>query len=105
MITWHKLEKHNILSQSASEAEISINFGKFWKCGFYDWRLVQVKDDGSIQPLFLKEAPTVTNFPFQKKFSRMASELDFEDEPEALISQGRYVVQSKGMHDHSFHEV
>jgi len=25
-----------------------INFGKFWKCGFYDWRLVLVKDTGRL---------------------------------------------------------
>lgn len=31
--------------------EIFINFGKFWKCGFYDWRLVVVKDNGRMQPL------------------------------------------------------
>ena len=74
-----------------------INFGKFWKCGYYDWRLVQIKDDGTIQPLYLKEAPTVTNYPFQKKFGRMPSDYDVYDEPEPLISQGRYVVQSKGI--------
>jgi hypothetical protein len=33
------------------ETEISINFGKFWKCGFYDWRLVVVKDNGRLTPL------------------------------------------------------
>jgi len=31
--------------------EININFGKFWKCGFYDWRLVSISDEGKLTPL------------------------------------------------------
>lgn len=30
---------------------MSVNFGKFWKCGFFDWRLVSISDDGKLQPL------------------------------------------------------
>lgn len=69
-MTWHKIEKHNIVSNDSENAEININFGKFWKCGFYDWRLVQLKDDGQISPLYLKEATTATNFPFHRTSSR-----------------------------------
>jgi len=28
--------------------EINLNFGKFWKCGFYDWRLVLINDEGKL---------------------------------------------------------
>jgi hypothetical protein len=33
------------------DTEISINFGKFWKCGFYDWRIVLVQENGRLKPL------------------------------------------------------
>ena len=39
------------MSAKGCETEISINFGKFWKCGFFDWRIVAVKDTGRLQPL------------------------------------------------------
>jgi hypothetical protein len=50
-LTWHKIEKRNVVSSKGIETEIFINFGKFWKCGFYDWRLVLVRDTGRLQPL------------------------------------------------------
>ena len=40
VLTWHKIMPRNIVKTDESELEISINFGKFWKCGFYDWRFV-----------------------------------------------------------------
>ena len=51
VLTWHKIDQRNIVSAKESQTEISINFGKFWKCGFYDWRIVAVKDTGRLQPL------------------------------------------------------
>ena len=51
LLTWHKIEQRNIVSAAGRSTEISINFGKFWKCGFYDWRVVLVKDNGRLQPL------------------------------------------------------
>jgi len=40
ILTWHKIEERNILMTDSEQTEILINFGKFWKCGFYDWRLM-----------------------------------------------------------------
>ena len=34
-----------------------MNFGKFWKCGFYDWRIVEIKDYGRLHPLELLGKP------------------------------------------------
>lgn len=51
MLTWHKVEPRNIIREDNVMFEISINFGKFWKCGFYDWRLVSISEDGKLQPL------------------------------------------------------
>jgi len=50
-LTWHKIEPRNIVSQDNIQYEVSINFGKFWKCGFYDWRLVSISEDGKLQPM------------------------------------------------------
>jgi len=46
-----------------------INFGKFWKCGFYDWRLVLVKDTGRLQPLEIIGKPE-PSFPTIKSGSQ-----------------------------------
>lgn len=51
ILTWHKIDKRNIVANKGIETEISINFGKFWKCGFYDWRIVVVRETGRLQPL------------------------------------------------------
>lgn len=51
LLSWHKIEARNIVKEDNLQYEICINFGKFWKCGFYDWRLVSITDDGKLQPL------------------------------------------------------
>lgn len=48
ILTWHKIEQRNVVNSKGHETEIFINFGKFWKCGFYDWRLIIVKDNGRL---------------------------------------------------------
>ena len=37
-ITWHKIEERNIVAFDRISLNITINFGKFWKSGFFDWR-------------------------------------------------------------------
>lgn len=51
LLTWHKVEPRNIIEEDNVMQKIQINFGKFWKCGFYDWRLVSISEDGKLQPL------------------------------------------------------
>lgn len=51
ILTWHKIDERNIVSTKGFETEIWINFGKFWKCGFYDWRIVMIKETGRLTPL------------------------------------------------------
>jgi hypothetical protein len=41
-------EKRNILKEDNLSLEVNLNFGKFWKCGFYDWRLVLINDEGKL---------------------------------------------------------
>jgi hypothetical protein len=50
IVTWHKIEKRNIVSRDKISTTININFGKFWKCGFFDWRLVEISDQGRFIP-------------------------------------------------------
>jgi hypothetical protein len=104
LLTWHKLEERNIVSKDNIQEEISINFGKFWKCGFYDWRLVSITEDGKLQPLEIIGKPDPV---FPSSYNN-----DFEDyyeqsieEEVGCIAQGRFVVHSKGIRDHSFHEI
>lgn len=64
-MTWHKIEARNVIkseavkqdNKDAVQLELSINFGKFWKCGFYDWRLVQISADGKLQPMEIVGKP------------------------------------------------
>ena len=51
LLTWHKVDQRNIEKEDNLSLEINLNFGKFWKCGFYDWRLVLINDEGKLQPL------------------------------------------------------
>lgn len=63
VLTWHKIENRNIVSTNDEETEIMINFGKFWKCGFYDWRLMEMSENGKLQTVMLTKPPVLHNFP------------------------------------------
>ena len=104
ILTWHKIEDGNIVAKDQLSQEISINFGKFWKCGFYDWRLVSISDDGKLQPLEIigkpdPVFPSINNGGYDDYYEQSA-----EDEV-GSIAQGRFVVHARGMREHSFHEV
>ena len=103
-MTWHKIEERNIVGIDQIQQEISINFGKFWKCGFYDWRLVSISDDGKLQPLEIigkpdPVFPSINNAGYDDYYEQSA-----EDEV-GSIAQGRFIVHARGMREHSFHEV
>lgn len=94
----------NIVHRDADEVEISINFGKFWKCGFYDWRLVLLGDDGRANPLNMTKPPDYQSFSLSSQ-QKMRSDYDDGSDQEPLSAQGRFVVHGRGMRDHIFHEV
>ena len=50
LVTWHKVEPRNIIEEDNISYNISINFGKFWKCGFFDWRLFEISPNGKFSP-------------------------------------------------------
>lgn len=81
-----------------------MNFGKFWKCGFYDWRLVSISTEGKLAPLEIigkpePQYPTIHDSDFDDHYE------DAVEEEVGSIAQGRFVVHARGMRDHSFHEV
>lgn len=51
ILTWHKVDQRNIIKTEGVMTDIQINFGKFLKCGFYDWRLVVINEEGRLQTL------------------------------------------------------
>lgn len=111
VLTWHKIVQRNIVQTNSQETEITINFGKFWKCGFYDWRVMQCTE-GRIQTVMLTKPPVLHSFPLSKATSSSVKiDSEFYDEPfddldpDQLVAQGRYIVQPKGIRDETFHEV
>lgn len=106
VLTWHKIEKHNVLSNTADKTEISVNFGKFWKCGFYDWRLIHMSPDGKLNPIILQQPPTLSSFPL-KRVNSVSNDYDDDDpyDMDTLTAQGRFIVHAKGVKDYNFHEV
>mmetsp|Transcript_44464 Transcript_44464/g.32568 ORF Transcript_44464/g.32568 Transcript_44464/m.32568 type:complete len:141 (+) Transcript_44464:1254-1676(+) len=80
--------------------EISINFGKFWKCGYYDWRILTIRENGRLQPLELIGKPD----PAIPIFTQQSAEEE-EDDMGGNVAQGRFIVHAKGIRDHLFHEV
>jgi len=105
--TWHKIEPHNIVARDQISCTISINFGKFWKCGFFDWRIIEVNEQGKFVPCQIVGQPDPV-FPFQEDMNN-----DFYDGLEAdenqqnvgSLAQGRFIAHARGMRDHTFHEV
>ena len=49
-MSWHKIEERNITQRDSISCSLSVNFGKFWKCGFFDWRIVEISDQGRFSP-------------------------------------------------------
>jgi hypothetical protein len=67
-LTWHKIHQRNIIKEDNILYEIKINFGKFWKCGFYDWRLVSISEEGKLTPLEIIGKPDPV-FPLSDSFN------------------------------------
>jgi hypothetical protein len=50
VVSWHRIADKNVTSHDENGCQLSINFGKFWKCGFFDWRIIEVTNQGRFQP-------------------------------------------------------
>ena len=107
VLTWHKIVPRNIFEVTPYEVSISINFGKFWKCGFYDWRVIFINGEGKLSTPLLVEPPKTHSFPISKVRSHSIDEGNYmdDDQDDSPFAQGRFVVHARGMRDHCFHEV
>lgn len=85
---------------------ISINFGKFWRCGFYDWRIISISPEGKLKTLDLIGKPDSILHELKHQASASGSSA-FDDGFDDLgsLAQGRFIVQTKGMRDLTCHEV
>jgi starch synthase len=81
IITWHPLE---IVSAKAGKGEyrVKAKFKKFWRCGFYDWKLMEILPEGRIAML--------------KKY---------DSEGVETFAQGRFIVHPEGVTEQQIHEV
>lgn len=85
-------------------ATISINFGKFWKCGFFDWRLYEISDNGKFLPceIFGKPEPV---FPVSHGGDDYYEDYQDTNQDSVSLAQGRFIAHARGIRDHTFHEV
>ena len=81
VLTWHKIVPRNIKSVTPYEVNVSINFGKFWKCGFYDWRVIIVNGEGKLSTPMLTQPASTHSFPIAR--SRSMSQEAFVDDFES----------------------
>lgn len=107
VLTWHKIADRNIVSQTNLEVSIAINFGKFWKCGFYDWRIIVINGKGALSSPFLTQPPKTHSFPIARSRTTSIDDGNYMDEEEEDCpqAQGRFIVHAKGIRDQCFHEV
>ena len=70
---------HNIVNVTEYDVKISINFGKFWKCGFFDWRLILINNEGKLSTPFLTQPPSTNSFPIMR-LQRVSSSVDEPDD-------------------------
>ena len=98
LLTWHKIEARNIVAEDKIEQHIQLNFGKFWKCGFYDWRLISISSDGKLHPLQIigkpdPVFPSISDDTYDDYYNEMPGD------DVGSIAQGRFVVHARGMRD------
>jgi len=77
------IASRNIIKTTKHEVSLSINFGKFWKCGFYDWRVIVINEEGKLSTPFLTQPPSTHSFPISRARSSSLDEtalMDDEDD-------------------------
>lgn len=81
IITWHPLEVSSAKS-GKGEYRVKAKFKKFWRCGFYDWKLMEITPEGKI--VMLKK---------------------YDSEGVETFAQGRFIVHPEGVTEQQIHEV
>jgi len=81
IFTWHPID---VMSSNPSKNEYTIQakLGKFWRCGFYDWKLVDIDANGQIEMLKMPVATGGETF-----------------------AQGRFIVHPEKVNEAQIHEI
>ena len=53
-----------------NSVELEVNCGKFWKCGFFDWRVVLIDKAGKLNVPVCARPPTTSYLPFGMSFDQ-----------------------------------
>jgi len=80
ILTWHTVKVQP--GKNKDEYVVEKKFKKFWRCGFYDWKIIKIGEGGKIE--MLKLARKDANH---------------------ILAQGRYIVQPKDIAEQQIHEL
>lgn len=95
ILTWHKIAPRNLVEINELGVRVSLNLGKFWKCGFYDWRIIIINGEGKLSTPLLTQPPTTHSFPITRSRSLSAADDDFDEyDMDTPLAQGRFVVHA-----------
>ena len=70
-----------VKSENDNSLYITLSLNKFWRCGFYDWKLVFIYDNGTIEYCKNKE------------------------ESNGVFAQGRFIVHPQNIMEQQLHEI
>eukprot|EP01022_Parablepharisma_sp_SALTPOND_P024880 TRINITY_DN55_c0_g1_i1.p1 TRINITY_DN55_c0_g1~~TRINITY_DN55_c0_g1_i1.p1 ORF type:complete len:1631 (+),score=215.10 TRINITY_DN55_c0_g1_i1:3219-8111(+) len=80
VLTWHVVKVQP--GKSKGEYIVEKKFKKFWRCGFYDWKIVAIGEGGKIEMLKIAKK-----------------------DAEKVFAQGRFIVQPKEVAEQQVHEL
>jgi starch synthase len=81
ILTWHPLQ---VTAVNSKKGEYSVKFKlkEFWRCGFFDWKLLEIDNEGKV--IMLRKLDADGNETF---------------------AQGRFIVHPEGVNEQQIHEV
>lgn len=80
---------------------VSLDFGKFKKCGFYDWKLVKMEKSGKIKGIY-----KISNMEDLKSDSNLnLLDVNKDSFQKSKPVQGRFIVHPKRSRELQIHEV
>lgn len=80
VITWHKVKVQP--GRGKDEYVVSTKFKNFWRCGFYDWKVVAIDQLGKMEML-----------------------KNYHKSGDRIFAQGRYIVEPKDASLQQIHEI
>ncbi|MDR3736752.1 MAG: alpha-amylase family protein, partial [Acidobacteriaceae bacterium] len=83
-LTWHSVKVKKGINKD--EYVVDMKFKKFWRCGFYDWKVVSIGEGGKTEMLKLAVRDPNPN-------------------SNRIFAQGRFIVQPRDTADQQIHEL